>query len=511
MATKITLPELGEGIEKGTITKILVEVGDDVEQDQAIVEVESDKATVEVPASEGGKVSEIKVSEGDEIKVGGTILVLDGAAKKEDEKEKKADKKEEKPKKKGAKAEAPEAEVEEEPDYEEETAAEEEPDEEAPEEKSGEPARKKAREDRAKEKKKARDLAAKEKRAESPKPKARAEEEPEEEDETVDEEEPDEEPAEKEKKPAKKERSGSAVAAAPSVRRLARQIGVDIDDVKPSSPSGRITSEDVKAYARGTRNGGGAKAPSKGAVSTGKLPDFEKWGEVEREKMSGIRAKTAERMAASWNTVAHVTQDDRADVTELEAFRQENKKEVEQEGGKLTLTAILVKAVVHALHKFPKFNASIDLDNNELVYKHYYNIGIAVDTPRGLVVPVLRDADEKSLVDIAIDLDDIANKARDGKLAIDDMRGGTFTITNQGGIGGTHFSPIVNWPEVAILGVSQSYVAPIWDEDLEDFMPRLMLPLSLSYDHRIIDGAEAARFLRWLCQGLESPWKLMMA
>jgi pyruvate dehydrogenase E2 component (dihydrolipoamide acetyltransferase) len=239
-----------------------------------------------------------------------------------------------------------------------------------------------------------------------------------------------------------------------------------------------------------------------------RLPDFAKWGEVERQAMSNIRRRTAERLSYAWNTIPHVTQAEKADITALEELRKKYGPQVEKQGGKLTVTAILVKMLAAAVKQFPQFNASVDSEAAEIIYKKYVNVGVAVDTERGLLVPVIRDADRKSITQIAIEVQQAAEKARERKLSLEDMSGGSITITNLGGIGGRYFTPIVNWPEVAILGVSRGTTEPVWADGA--FQPRLMLPLSLSYDHRVIDGADAMRFLRWVAEALEQPFLLSL-
>jgi pyruvate dehydrogenase E2 component (dihydrolipoamide acetyltransferase) len=255
--------------------------------------------------------------------------------------------------------------------------------------------------------------------------------------------------------------------------------------------------------------GGGAPA----RVET-PLPDFTKWGEVERKPMSNIRRKTAEHLGHAWNVIPHVTQHDRADITAVEGLRKRYAPQAEKAGGKLTMTAIALKIVAGALQRFPQFNSSIDIGRNEIIYKKSIHVGVAADTPRGLLVPVIRDVDRKGIFDLSKELAQASEKARGGKLGLDDMQGAGFTITNLGGIGGTSFTPIVNWPEVAILGVSRGTWEPVWRpasvEDEGTFEPRLMLPLSLSYDHRVIDGADAARFLRWVCEAFEQPFVLSL-
>jgi pyruvate dehydrogenase E2 component (dihydrolipoamide acetyltransferase) len=238
------------------------------------------------------------------------------------------------------------------------------------------------------------------------------------------------------------------------------------------------------------------------------MPDFSRWGETDIEEMETVRRLTAQSTAASWTTIPHVTQFDEADITGLMGFIEKNAPKVEKAGAKLTVTAIITRVCAEALKRFPRFNASIDVANRRIILKRYVHIGIAADTPRGLLVPVIRDADQRSIVDLAKAIGDLAQRARNKKIKPDELEGGTFSISNQGGIGGVGFTPIVLWPQVAILGVSRSTVKPVFVQDR--FEPRTILPLSLSYDHRIIDGADAARFLRWICDGLEQPMTLFL-
>ncbi|HKZ53293.1 MAG TPA: 2-oxo acid dehydrogenase subunit E2 [Candidatus Acidoferrales bacterium] len=417
MATEFKLPELGENIESGDLIKILVSVGDRVEKDQPVIELETEKATIEVPSPVSGTVKEIHVKAGQKIKVGQLVLTVeDGAAGKAEAKvEKKA-----------------------------------EPAPTAPEEKA----------------KTAMAPAAVRPPAPPPRPEAPREVAP----------------------------------AAPSVRRLARELGIDINKVPGSGPGGRISDEDVKAYAKHLITEGAAARPT-AAPAAAPLPDFSKWGEIERKPMSNVRRKTAEHMSHAWTTIPHVTHYDKADITELEQFRKRHSEQAKAAGGKLTVTAVALKVVASALKVFPQFAASIDVARDEIVYKKYCHIGVAVDTDRGLLVPVIRDADKKNIIELAVELQKVSEKARSKKLTLEDMTGGVFTITNLGGLGGTAFSPIVNAPEVAILGMARGSVEPIFLNGL--FQPRLMLPLSLSYDHRLIDGADAARFLRWVAEALE--------
>ena len=296
------------------------------------------------------------------------------------------------------------------------------------------------------------------------------------------------------------------VPAAPSVRRLAREIGVDMSEVSGSGPGGRISQNDVKDHARMLNNKSATAVPA--ASTETPLPDFSQWGKIAREPMSNVRRTTAARLSQAWSTIPHVTQFDKADVTELEKARKGFSKRVEAAGGKLTPAAIVLKVVASALKVFPQFSASIDMANQEVIYKRYCHIGVAVDSDRGLLVPVVRNVDQKNLIELAVELGEIAAKARSKKLRPDDMQGGCFTVSNLGSIGGTGFAPIVNPPEVAILGVARSAQEPVFVDDI--FQPRLMMPLSLSYDHRLIDGADGARFLRWVAEALENPLLILL-
>lgn len=301
--------------------------------------------------------------------------------------------------------------------------------------------------------------------------------------------------------------------AAPSVRRLARELGVDVNNVPGTGLHGRITLDDVKAYVKSLNLGLKAAAPAAApgtftGIKAEVLPDFSKFGEIERTAMSNVRAKTADHLSYAWATIPHVTQFDKADITDLEKLRKQFSPQVEKLGGKLTVTAILIKVLAAALKKFPQFNASVDMEKKEIIYKKYCNIGVAVDTERGLIVPVLSNVDTLNIAEISAELNKISEKARTRKITPEDLQGGCFTISNLGGIGGTFFTPIVNAPEVAILGVSRGAFEPVYKNG--QFEPRLMLPLSLSYDHRIIDGADAIRFLRWVIEALEQPMKLLI-
>lgn len=465
MPKQFKLPEIAESIDTATVIKVLVSVGDSVEVDDPVIEAETSKAATEVPTSVGGVVKEIHVSEGEEIKVGDPIITFeDGGEAEEPGGE---EKEPEETAKEAEESEEPaDAETEEEPE------AEAEEEEAETEEEEAQPARAEAKEE----------------------PQAETEEEEEEPSAPETDDEPEAE-TEAPKAEAPSGKGAESVPAAPSVRRLARELGVDLAAVKPSGPQGRVTKEDVEAHAKG----GGVPAP---AAAAAKLPDFEIWGSVRREAMSTIRRLTAEHMARAWSQVPHVTQFEVADITELEESRKALAPRVEKAGAKLTITAIIARITTMALRKFPKLNASIDVAAREVVYKDYINIGIAVDTPRGLLVPVIKGADAMNVTELAQTMGEMAQRARDGKIKPDEIEGGTFTITNLGSIGGTHFTPIINWPEVAILGAGRARMqAPACPAE----GPRLILPLSLSYDHRLIDGAEGIRFLHWIAEALEQP------
>lgn len=301
------------------------------------------------------------------------------------------------------------------------------------------------------------------------------------------------------------------IPAAPSVRRIAREMDVNIREVTGSGPDGRISVGDIEMF----KTGGAPKTAPTTVGTTGSLlpltlPDFAEFGQIERQPLSGIGRATSEQMQRAWNHVPHVTQFDKVDITEIEKLRKANAKLAEDAGGKLTITAIMLKVLVGALKKFPNFNASIDTQSNEIILKKYFHFGVAVDTPHGLLVPVIRDVDRKSIIELSVELGEIAGLARERKLGREQMSGGTFTLTNLGGIGGTQFTPIVNVPEVAILGLSRGEMQPVWNKETESFDPRLMMPLSLSYDHRVINGADGARFTRFVAQSLENPFLMAL-
>ena len=443
--SEFKLPELGENITQGDLVRLMVSPGSNIAEGQPVMELETDKAVVEVPSSVTGVVKDIRVKQGEKIKVGQVIFTLEAGA---------SSKSQAKP--------------------------------ESEENVSGQHGVRMSFQAA---------IAAEGKTEEQALP-------------------PDQPQAHKPHSfslPAHMGRTAGTehrdpVPAAPHVRRLARELGIDIHDVKGVGPGGRISEDDVKAHAKGLVSAVVAGMANTGRFPVSPLPDFARYGKIERVSMRGVRRKTAEHLWEAWTTIPHVTQQDKADITELEQLRAKFAPKAEQAGGKMTVTAIALKVCASALKIFPQFNASIDLNKEEIIYKQFVNIGVAVDTDRGLLVPVIRDVDKKNIVELAAELTQLSKKARDKKLTPADMEGGTFTITNLGGIGGTGFSPIVNYPEVAILGLSRSSMEPVWMNG--KFEPRQVIPLSLSYDHRLIDGADAARFLRWIAEAFEQPFLL---
>jgi pyruvate dehydrogenase E2 component (dihydrolipoamide acetyltransferase) len=433
-AREVTVPDIGDFTDVPVI-EILVAEGDEVAVEQPLVTLESDKATMDVPAPFAGRIAALKVSVGDEVSEGSVLLTLeasDGAGADEA----------------GADREEPSANGD-------EAAA-------APE-------------------------AAPQAPAEAP-------------------------PAAERRETGQSVREsvagqdGGPVYASPSVRRMARELGVALDGVQGSGRKGRITKDDVtraKERPAAAAPGEGAAIPELNLAPWPKV-DYAKYGEVERVPLSRIKKISGPNVARNWVVIPHVTHNDEADITDLEAFRKQIN--AEQQDVKVTMVALLVKACVGSLKQFPDFNSS--LDGDELVIKRYYNIGFAADTPQGLMVPVIKDADRKGLLEIAADLTELSAKAREGKIAAEEMRGSTFTISSLGGIGGTSFTPIVNAPDVAILGVTRSQMKPVWDG--EEFKPRLILPLSLSYDHRVIDGAAGARFTAHLAGELADLRRVLL-
>ena len=441
--TEFKLPELGENIHQGDLVRLMISPGAIISEGQPVMELETDKAVVEVPSPVSGMVKDVLVAQGDKIKVGQVVFTLEPGATSQ-----------------------PHAQ---------------------------QPSR--ADESHQHEQQAFQAAIQSEGRTEE---------------EALPPDQPRTAPVATFSMPLDLDRAAGVehrgpVPAAPHVRRLARELGVDIHNVPGTGPGGRISEDDVKAYTK-TLLASGTGTAAATHLKQPALPDFSKWGKIERVSMRGVRRKTAEHMWEAWNAIPHVTQNDKADITELEQLRTRFGPKAVEAGGKMTVTAIALKVCASALKIFPQFNASIDMEKEEIIYKQFINIGVAVDTDRGLLVPVIRDVDKKNIVELAAELTQLSKKARDKKLAPADMEGGTFTITNLGGIGGTGFSPIVNYPEVAILGLSRSSMEPVWMNGR--FEPRMVIPLSLSYDHRLIDGADAARFLRWIAEAFEQPFLL---
>ncbi|MFA9408151.1 MAG: 2-oxo acid dehydrogenase subunit E2 [Candidatus Dadabacteria bacterium] len=450
MTIEYKLPDLGEDIETGDVIGVFVSVGDTVVEDQALLEIETDKAAIEIPAPAAGTIKEVHIKEGDTIKVGQLLVTIDdGKAKTKSSQVKEIAKTQDE-----VIEEVAEKEVEEEMDA-------------------------------------------------NPEPEPQKVELNTTQDLTEDSE-------ENEIPDATEPLAKNAVAASPTIRRMARELRIDINLVEGTGPGGRISEDDIRNYAPGKRSKPKSEpqAPEPPVIEPQDLKDkvsSDKWGNIDRTPMSKVRKLTAERLTKAW-IAPHVTQYDKADITELEKLRKEFGDSVTKAGGKLTMTSIILKVIASALKAFPEFNASVDMENGEILYKKYYNIGVAVDTDRGLLVPVIKDVNKKNITKLSVELSELSEKARNKKITVNELQGGTFTISNLGGIGGTYFSPVLNAPEVAILGISRSAIEPVYIDG--GFLPRLMLPLSLSYDHRLIDGADAIRFLRWIIEALEEPFKI---
>ena len=444
MSTEVKLPELGDGIEAGDVLEIFVAVGDVISEGQDIVEMETDKATVPVPASVGGKVTKILVSEGDTVAIGGALLEVEATA-----------------------VSAPVA-----------------PKPDAPKPVAPEPVAQPAP-------------------PATPEPVATT-------------------PAPVDPVPIEVQPTASVIPAGPAIRRFAREVGVDLSQVPGSGDDGRITREDVLSVVRSASQTARATTTTPASTATAApnpttaakpLPgtaDVDNFGPIRVERMSKIRKTISRQMHASWSTVPRVTNFDDADITDLEHLRQCSKEDYAAQGLKLTTMPFLIKAVATALRHNPAINAVIDQENEQLIYKDYVNIGIAVDTDRGLVVPVMNKADTMGIPEVTRGLAEMAGKVRGGNFGINDLKGGTFTISNLGTIGGQYSTPIVNIPEVAILLVGRSRKLPVVMPD-DSIQPRLVMPLSLSYDHRLVDGATAARFLNDVIGYLEAPSRLLLA
>jgi len=457
MSLEIIVPEVSDGVTSGTVISISVAVNDQVEEDQTLLELETDKAVVAIPSPAAGVISAINVAEGDTVAVGSVIMQMDETASPDEGRSSSGDTAAE------GKVDAGEKGNTEEKDPQVETLQEE----------------------------------SKTTLSEvDPLPPA------------IDNQVADAVDL------TSVRRDNLVAPASPSVRRIARDLGVDIYQVQGTGAGGRISEEDVRQFVRDTmhRLSGGESTNAvtgefRGLHAQRSLPDFSQWGGISRQPLSRVRELTADAMAYAWSTIPMVTQYDKVQVTGIEEFRRDYNSAANAEN-KLTMTAILVKVCAAALSAFPQFNSSLDLASKELILKEYIHVGVAVDTPGGLLVPVIRDANQKGIESLALELNQLADKTRERKISPADLEGGTFTISNLGGIGGTSFTPIVYAPQVAILGVSRAETEPHWNG--HEFTPEKMMTLSLTYDHRVIDGADGARFLRWICEAIENPLNLVM-
>jgi pyruvate dehydrogenase E2 component (dihydrolipoamide acetyltransferase) len=425
MVASFKLPDLGEGIHEGEVIAVLVSVGDEVKEGDLIIEVETDKAAVEIPSPFTGTVKEVLVKPDDVVNVGQVMMTFGDAEEAEP--------------------------------------------------------------------------APKEKPAEMPAEPA----------------------AEEVSQPPRMAGEQEPVPASPATRRLARELAVDLRQVEPSGPGGRVTDQDVRSFAEKAE--AAEKEPEVEAeperkappvtVEVPKLPDFSKWGAVESIPLRSIRRTTSRQMGLAWSQIPHAVSHDRIDITKLESLRQKHQTEIEAKGGKLTLIVFVLKAVATALKMFPYFNSTLDTEAGEIILKHYYHLGVAVDTDNGLVVPVIRDVDRKSIAEISIELKELVQKARERKTSLEELKGGTFTITNAGALGGGQFVPIINYPQVAILGMGAARLQPVvvdGEKKEPEIVPRLMMPVVVCIDHRVLDGSDAIRFLRTVVDALEDPEELLM-
>ena len=476
---EIRVPDIGD-FDKVPVIEILVSEGDEIEAEQSLVTLESDKATMEVPSSSAGKVVELKVKEGDEVGEGDVIAVVEVASEGGEEEsddggsDEKSNGETEDGRRETGKKDVGRPSV---ADGQESEKPQKSDSSDGSDEETPETGNRKPETDRSSTDPDSRQSVPGWEDGLPPPP--------------VPFDGMDQDPA-------------ALPHASPSVRRLARELGVDLKKVQGSGRKGRISEDDLKEHVKQRMEApAGASAGEGSGLNIAAPPqvDFARFGEVEEEKLSRIKRISGPNLHRNWVSIPHVTQFDEADITEMEAFRKASQKQAEAAGTKMTPLVFQIKAVVAALKAYPHVNASLSADGQSLILKKYFHIGVAVDTPNGLMVPVLRDCDQKGLIELSQELTDLSSRAREGKLKGDEMKGGCFTISSLGGIGGTAFTPIINAPELAILGVSRAQIKPVWDG--EKFQPRLMLPLSLSYDHRVIDGADAARFTRFLAEQLE--------
>ncbi|HET7315391.1 dihydrolipoamide acetyltransferase family protein [Salinisphaera sp.] len=515
MSQEFKFSDPGEGLQEAEILEVHVSEGDTVNDGDTVLTVETDKANTDVPAPFSGTVEEVRVSEGDMVEVGDVLLTYDeggesgGEEESEDSKEQ-ASESEESGEDKQAKEDRDEE------------------DEESDKEQEKEKQESGKKQDRDKSDKNKDD-------------KDKGDKKEQDKDEEEKSESSEEESSEDKQESKKQESSREPVPAAPSTRRLAREKGVDLHDIEPSGKDGRVTAEDVEAAAgsaereqesreqesreqdsreqdsreqdgKKRKSAGGGSALIPGAGEAPSLPDFSQWGEIERAPLRSIRRATAQNMARSWGQIPHVYHQDIADVTELERFRRSHEEAAQAQRGKFTLTVLMMKALVSTLKQFPRFNASLDVENQEIVLKRYFHIGLAVATDRGLLVPVIRDVDQKNLIELSAEALDIARKTRNGEIKREDMMGGSMTVTNPGAMGGSSLTPLINHPQVAILGMGQARLEPVVHGDLDAYevKPRLRLPLILGFDHRVNDGADAAQFVTTLIRTLADPESLLL-
>ncbi|MGE0135213.1 MAG: dihydrolipoamide acetyltransferase family protein [Dehalococcoidia bacterium] len=485
MSQDFALPDLGEGIDEADILTVLVHEGDTIAVDQPLVTIETEKATIDVPSGIAGRVTKVHVAPGQTVRPGQPLIAVEtapvAAASAPDPAP---------PSSSGTRDVGPPPPQ---PVSGPDTTAT--PNPEVAQQPDPAPAAATPQPEVAPVEETAAELTLERPREEAP-------------------------PAPPQPAPAAASAEapapeGMPVFAAPSVRQFARQIGVDIREVRGSGPGGRIDEEDVKRHARShqaappsaaTQAVAPASAPDEGAArsqSAPSLPDFAQFGPVDREPLSRFRRTVARNMTTSWEQIPYVTLFQTADITELEDLRRRYRERAREAGGNLTISVVLLKIVAAALKANPHFNSSLDVETNELILKRYYDIGMAVDTERGLAVPVIRGVDDKNIIELAVEMAGIAERARENKLTLEEMRGATFTISNLGSLGTGHFTPLVNWPEVAILGVGRAEQTPVWGDG--QWTPRLQLPLSLSIDHRVIDGADGARFLNWIADAIREP------
>ena len=499
MAKEFKLQDPGEGIHEAEVRELQVAAGDHVNDGDPLLSVETDKAINDITAPFTGTIKALKVEVGQQIKVGDVLLTYDSDddAAAEDS----ADETSESKDSTAGEETSPASEKETEDRKEKQKAKEkdkkkvEEKREKKGEEKGEEKGQKKEKGEDKETQESGQEKAESGTSQEKSSPKSQPQES-----------EGEEKAKSDDKEQESRETAGRPVPASPATRRRAREQGIDLHEVEGSGPGGRVTAEDLHAHAeRGTAEAGEGKSAE--------LPDFSRWGDIERKPLRSLRRATARQMSLSWSKIPHVMHRETADITELELFRRQHRQAIADQGGKLTLTVLVIKAVAAALREYPSFNTSLDEDNNEIIVRNYHHIGVAVATDEGLLVPVIRDVDRKSLGELAVELTALAERARQGDIEREEMQGASFTVTNPGPLGGDSFTPIINYPEAAILGVCSARLLPVVSGDMDNWeiSPRLRLPLCLVFDHRLNDGAEAARFLHSIVAMLRDPQAYLLA